>query len=180
MDVLDVCTSKQGEDSLDTLLLADYERKAITKNFKAREFILAVEAKMAQMPGTLYGRAAAPLKHTFFDGGYVREIFMQKGMTCTSKIHKYSHPYFILKGDVSILTEQGEIRYKAPFSGITLAGTKRVLYMHEDTTWITVHVTKGRDIQEIEDEIIAENFEAFDRFQIESGLEEVKLIEEET
>lgn len=83
-----------------------------------------------------------PLVHRFPEGMYVREIFMPKGSIVTSRVHKYESPFFITQGDVSVFTEgeEGIARYVAPFTGITKPGTRRVLYMHEDTVWITVHL----------------------------------------
>jgi len=123
-----------------------------------REKILTIEDKMREHPDAMIGDCC-PLKHTFVDGAYVREITMPKGMLLTSKIHKICHPYFVLKGDVSVLTEEGVKRIKAPYSGITQPGTKRVLYMHEETVWTTVHVTKETDLEKIEKEIIAEIYD---------------------
>mgnify|MGYP003644296395 FL=1 len=99
-----------------------------------------------------------PLKHSFGDGCYIREIFMPAGQVIISKIHKKLHPYFIMKGKVSILTDDGIQYIEAPYSGITKPGTKRVLYMHEDTVFITVSVTDKTDLKEIEDEVIATDF----------------------
>jgi hypothetical protein len=100
---------------------------------------------------------------------------MPKGMLLTSKIHKVCHPYFILKGEVSVLTETGTVRIKAPYSGVTPAGTKRVIYTHEDTVWTTVHVTKEKDLEAIEKEVIADTFESIG---LPAG-ENIKLIEQE-
>ena len=99
-----------------------------------------------------------PLKHTFADGCYIREILMPAGQVIISKIHKKLHPYFIMRGKVSILTDEGVQHIQAPYSGITKPGTKRVLYMHEDTVFITVSVTDKTDLKEIEDEVIATDF----------------------
>lgn len=133
--------------------------KEITTNIRAK--ILEVEEVIKKIPGAMIGDCC-PLKHTFVDGAYVREITMPKGMLIVSKIHKICHPYFILKGDVSVLTEEGVVRLKAPYSGVTPAGTKRVLYIHEDTVWTTVHVTKETDLKKIEEEIIAKTFDEVD------------------
>jgi hypothetical protein len=100
-----------------------------------------------------------PLKHSFGDGCYIREIFMPAGQVIISKIHKKLHPYFIMRGKVSILTDEGVQHIQAPYSGITKPGTKRVLYMHEDTVFITVSVTDKTDLKEIEDEVIAKDFQ---------------------
>jgi len=134
-----------------------------------REAIINFEDKfLSKIPGAMYGKeldkpGACPLKHTFIDGIYVREIFMPKGTLLTSKIHKTNHPYFVMEGDVSVATEQGIIRIKAPYQGITAAGTKRLLYMHEDTVWATVHATNKTDPEEVEEDIIAKSYEEFDK-----------------
>ena len=124
---------------------------------KIRSTILRFEHALGELPGVMFDDCF-PLKHTFVDGAYVREITMPKGALLTSKIHKVCHPYFILKGEVSVLTEEGTKRIKAPYSGITPAGTKRILYIHEDTVWTTVHVTKERDLDKIESEIVAKDY----------------------
>lgn len=144
---------------MDRADLIQMEEARIRKNNEIRDVILGIEEKMTKRLDAAFGDDAFPLKHTFVDGAYVREIFMPKGMLLTSKIHKVTHPYFIMKGDVSVLTEEGVVRLQAPYHGITKSGTKRLLYIHEDTTWITVHVTKEKDLKKIEEEIIASDFD---------------------
>src|SRR5215203_343695 len=74
-----------------------------------------------------------PLTHRFTPGMYIREIFMPKGSTVTSLIHKTTHPFFVLKGKVSVYSENdGQQLIEAPFVGITTPNTRRVLYIHED------------------------------------------------
>lgn len=117
------------------------------------------ESALSQMPGAKFGDDCTPLKHTFTDGLYIREMRAPKGMLNVSKLHKTTHPYFILEGCASIFTEEGTVIIKAPYWGITEAGTKRIVYFHEDTIWITVHATKETDLKKIEDELIAKNYE---------------------
>jgi hypothetical protein len=141
---------------------------AIQREPEIRKKILGIEKAMFKLPNVLIGDspeylAVCPLKHTFVDGAYVREIFLPKGMIFVTKIHKKTHPYFILKGDVSVLTEEGPKRIKGPLQGITKAGTKRVIYTHEDTVWITVHVTNETDLKKIEEEVIAKSFDEIDK-----------------
>jgi len=136
----------------------------IRGNLNMRKGILKFEKKLAEVPGALIGHdteALMPLKHTFCPGAYVREIFAPKGTIVVTKIHKVEHPYFILKGEVSVLTETGSVRLKAPYYGITPAGTKRIVYIHEDCLWVTVHVTEKTDLAKIEDEIIAKSYDEF-------------------
>lgn len=126
---------------------------------KMVEFEKRFEAHPKSVKGKEFDRMC-PLKHRFVDGAYVREIFMPKGTLLTSKIHKLRHPYFIMKGDCSVLTEKGLVRLKAPYHGITEPGTKRVLYIHEDTIWITVHTNPSntKDLKRIEKRVIAKTF----------------------
>ncbi len=128
---------------------------------KFREKIMVAQKKMENMPEAMIGDCF-PLKHSFGDGVYVREIFNPKGALIITKIHKIAHPFFLLMGDMSILTEEGIKRIKAPYYGITPAGTKRIIYAHEDVVFVTVHVTKETDLNKIEEEIIAKDFSEID------------------
>ena len=148
---------------VDTITTKEQQRKIVELDkASVRKGILEFEEKLEALPLSVKGDALdkmCPLKHTFVDGAYIREIFMPKGTLLTSKIHKICHPYFVMKGDCSVLTDEGVVRIKAPYTGVTQPGTKRILYMHEDTVWITVHVTKHKDLTMIEEEIIAKSFD---------------------
>lgn len=122
-----------------------------------RQLIADVEDKMLELPDVKLGDCC-PLKHSFGDGLYVREITMPPGFLSTTKIHKFAHPAFIMKGVVSILEESGVKKVIAPAYIMTKAGTKRIVYCHTEVIWITVHATESTDIDEIEKEIIAKNF----------------------
>tara|TARA_B100001093_G_scaffold338500_1_gene323274 strand:+ start:18047 stop:18562 length:516 start_codon:yes stop_codon:yes gene_type:complete len=100
-----------------------------------------------------------PLKHTFAGGCYIREINCPAGQILTTAIHKKEHPYFVIKGKVSVLTENGIKEITAPFYGVTKPGTKRVVFVHEDCTWVTVHRTDSTDVDEVLDEVLAKTFE---------------------
>jgi hypothetical protein len=96
-----------------------------------------------------------PLTHRFTPGLYIREIFMPAGSLLTSKIHKTEHPFVISKGVVSVWTkETGAVLYRAPHTGITYPGTRRVLFVHEDTIWTTFHVGDETTVEEFEARII--------------------------
>ena len=99
-----------------------------------------------------------PLKHSFADGCYIREVFNPAGELLVTKIHKKKHPYFLMKGTMSILTENGVEKISAPHNGITIPGTKRIIYTHTDCVFITVHVTDKTNLEEIESEVIADSF----------------------
>ena len=110
--------------------------------------------------GGLAGKASeelCPVKHSFGDGCYVREWSCPPGVLTVSKVHKIAHPFFVLKGKVSVMTDKGVETITAPHYGITPPGTKRVLYTHEETQWVTVHVTEQTDVDAIEKEIILDD-----------------------
>ena len=97
-----------------------------------RRGIQELEDLMKKSAGVMIGDCF-PLKHKFADGMYVREITVPAGHLVITKIHKFSHPCFIMSGDCSVLTEEGPKRVKAPYYMITPSGTKRIVYVHEDT-----------------------------------------------
>lgn len=91
----------------------------------------------------------------FTPGLYIREIFMPKGTVFTSKIHKTEHPFVISLGAVAVLTPDGVWnRLRAPYTGITQPGTKRIILIEEDTIWTTFHVTNKTEVSEIEKDVI--------------------------
>lgn len=99
-----------------------------------------------------------PVKHSFADGCYIREIFMPAQELLVTKIHKKEHAYFLMEGEMSVLTENGVKHLKAPHHGITKPGTKRIIYTHTDCVFITVHATDKTNVAEIEKDVIADNF----------------------
>ena len=99
-----------------------------------------------------------PVKHTFAGGCYVREIFNPAGLVLVTKIHKKEHPFFLMKGKMSILTEDGVKTIEAPYNGVTSPGTKRVIFTHEDCVFITVHATNKKTPEDVEEEVIAKSF----------------------
>lgn len=108
-------------------------------------------AQLRELGGDL---AIAPLIHRFAPGMYVREIFMPAGVWFTTRVHKTGHPFVIVSGLVSIYLGAGETQLiNGPFVGITEPGTRRVIYTHEDTKWITFHATHLTDLVAIESEL---------------------------
>ena len=130
------------------------DREAIRKG------ILEFQEAMTRIPGVKLGDCEeCPLTHRFADNVYVREIFIPKGTLIVGKIHRHSHPNFLMKGTVSVLTEEGGLqKLTAPLAMISPAATKRVVYAHEDTVWVTVHVTDKRSLDEIEEEVISKSY----------------------
>ncbi len=167
-----------------SLVKQEYTLEQLEHIQRFRELIMDFEEKLLDLPGS-YGNpekpgqdeianTVNPLKHTFADGLYIREIFMPKGQIISTGIHKKEHPYFVLKGDISVLTDEGIKRIKAPYNGITKPGTKRLIYMHEDSVWITVHATDKSKVEDVLNDVIAKDFDDPD-ISIESMKKQLKL-----
>lgn len=143
-----------------------------------RQGIVEFESALRNHPKTLPQHeidTVNPLKHSFADGCYIREVTNPANELIVTKIHKTMHPFFLLEGDMSILTERGPKRIHAPYYGITKAGTKRVIYTHSKCVFVTVHVTKERDLAKIEDEVIAKDF---DEIPLDNQEELLRLLKE--
>lgn len=94
-----------------------------------------------------------PVRHRFTDGLYIREIFNPAGTLIATKIHKTEHPFALLIGRISVLTADGSIEHiEAPHVGITAAGTRRVIFAHTDSVFVTFHANPDneRDIAKLE------------------------------
>jgi len=105
-----------------------------------------------------------PVNNYFSKGVYARELFIPKGTVLTGHIHKYVNLNIMSKGELSILTENGVIRVKAPYTVVSPPGTKRLAYAHEDTIWTTIHGTEETDVDKIEAEFIAHSSEEYKEF----------------
>ena len=146
----------------------------LKKRKEFRENITTLETQISNIEGVLVGNElheVNPVKHTFADGCYIREIFNPAGLLIVTAIHKKKHPFFLMKGEMSILTEEGIQHIKAPHHGVTLPGTKRIIYAHTDCVFITVHATNKIDIEEIEKEVIEKDFN-----DPEVSLEDIELL----
>lgn len=95
---------------------------------------------------------------------------MPKDSLITSKIHNTNHPFVVSQGSVAVAIDGDNWQeIQAPYTGITQAGTRRVLIILEDTTWITFHPLpyltgdenefsdeeKLKLVEKIEDEILS-------------------------
>lgn len=142
------------DEVYDLLMERRIERKKLAE---FRTGIVKFEEKFKNLSGVMTGDCF-PLIHKFADGMYIRQLTVPANTITVTKIHAQTHPFFILKGTVSILTEHGVQKITAPYSGITKAGTKRIIWHHDEVIFTTVHKTEHTDISKIEDEVIAKDF----------------------
>ena len=107
-----------------------------------------------------------PLKHTFADGIYVRQMSMGIGTLVVGAIHKHLHVWFLLQGHISVATEDNIDDYIAPCYVVSSPGVKRVIYANEDSIFVNVHKnpTNSQDIDYLEKEIVAQTYEEYEEY----------------
>jgi hypothetical protein len=92
--------------------------------------------------------------HYFADGMYARTVFRKAGVMVIGKIHRKEHFFSIVQGEMSVLTDAGMERHKAPWVIVSPIGTKRITFAHEDSTVMTVHRVSSQDLEAIEEELV--------------------------
>jgi hypothetical protein len=100
------------------------------------------------------------INHFFADGMYGREMKLNAGDFVVGKIHKTAHIVVVSKGSGYVLSEFGVARYEAPWTFVSKPGTKRAIRAEEDTVWLTLHATIETDLDKIEKEVIASDYES--------------------
>jgi hypothetical protein len=114
--------------------------------------ITALERAAGKLP-----QVDCPLRHWFPTGLYAREIFMPAGTVITSKVHKFEHLTVVMEGIATVFDEGGQTKVVcAPDVFVTQPGTKRALWIHEDSVWMTVHATDVKTVEEAEETLVAD------------------------
>ncbi len=157
--------------------IIDYDSKPISRNDSIthnRNVIQSTANKMVEMikDGRLE-EADCPVTHRFSDGIYLREIFMPKGTRIIGKIHATEHFNVLLSGKVTVITAEGEECIEAPHTFISKAGVQKVVIIHEDCIWQTLHVTNKTNLDEIEKDVIVESY---DQLLVDGLLDDIKGI----
>ena len=108
----------------------------------------------------------APVKHTFADSIYVRQMDIKKGGVVVGAIHKHLHVWFLLTGHISVATENTTEDYIAPCYVVSTPGVKRVKLANEDSIFVNIHKNPSntKDIDELEKQIVALNYEEYEKY----------------
>ena len=108
----------------------------------------------------------APIKHSFADGVYVRQMDMKQGSAVVGAIHKHLHVWFLLTGDITVATEDTTEDYIAPCYVVSTPGVKRVILANKDSIFVNIHKNPSntQDIDELEKEIVALNYEEYEEY----------------
>ena len=124
--------------------------------FNRREQIYNLQAAMfdfgkAQQLESISG--PEPI-HLFTRGIYTRQLVLPAGLVVVSKRHAREHIVFISRGSATVFTEDGVTRVVAPYMFVSPAGSKRALYVHEESTWTTIHRTDATTLEEVERDVM--------------------------
>lgn len=132
-------------------------------NKEYRTLVTALAEKVSNLPNAVFADFF-PLRHSFAEGIYVRELFIPAGMFCVGKIHKDSYVNFVQYGDMTIRMEAGTKRVQGPCTAISPSGTQRFGYSHTDTLWATVHPNPDNitDVDELERRIHLDSYDDLD------------------
>lgn len=104
-----------------------------------------------------------PIKHSFADQVYIRQMDMKQGQLVIGAIHNHQHAWFLMKGRVLINNNGEEVEHVAPCYTVSEPGSKRFIYALEDSIFVNVHKNPSntKDIEKLEKEIVSFDIEKF-------------------
>jgi len=107
-----------------------------------------------------------PLKHSFADGIYVRQMLMKKDSVVVGAIHNHLHVWFLLTGHITVATEDSTQDYVSPCYVVSTPGVKRVILANEESIFVNVHKnpTNTQDLDKLEAEIVSKNYKEYEEY----------------
>lgn len=113
-----------------------------------RAKVLALEEELSRLP-----QVDCPVRHYFAPGIYARELTIPAGVTLTGAVHKTEHLSIVSKGRIAVSTDEGMKEVAAPYTFVSMPGTKRVGHAIEETVWTTIHPTDTTDLDALVEEL---------------------------
>lgn len=124
-------------------------------NFTTKEEIEALEKELLMVQN-----CDIPVQHNFADGIYTRQITMPKGCFAIGHEHSKDCLNVVISGSASVVID-GQVKViTGPCVFVSPAGQRKVGYVHDDLTWMTVHATKETCLDKLEKELLVKS-EAF-------------------
>ena len=104
-----------------------------------------------------------PIKHSFADQLYVRQMDLKKNHVIIGAVHNHLHVWFLLTGKVMINNNGEKIEHIAPCYTVSKPGSQRVILALEDSIFVNVHKnpTNTKDISKLEKEIVSMTIEEY-------------------
>ncbi len=120
--------------------------------------ILELEALMKAMP-----QVDSPAEHYHLSGVYCRSLFIPKGCLLTGKIHNHESIGILAQGTLRITNGETSTVVTAPYITVDKPGIKRLGYAETDCTFITVHRSDKKTMEELEDELVSNTFDEYEQ-----------------
>lgn len=153
----DLAEKTENSDCFNLPIMADKYNKDVAVLSNIQKIELAEYYLKNYFEGTEQAAKELPLEHFICNKTYTRQITLPKDIILTGKVHNFDHTSIISKGDVTIMTDEGVTRIKAPATWISKAGTKRLIYVHEETIWATIHQSEHTIVEDLEKELVHES-----------------------
>tara|TARA_R110000782_G_scaffold81856_2_gene161364 strand:+ start:298 stop:747 length:450 start_codon:yes stop_codon:yes gene_type:complete len=98
-----------------------------------------------------------PIKHSFADQLYVRQMDLKKDHVIIGAVHNHLHVWFLLTGKVIINNNGVKIEHIAPCYTVSKPGSQRIILALEDSIFVNVHKnpTNTKNIPELEKQIVS-------------------------
>lgn len=127
---------------------------------EARAKIMQIQNECMALDDEHRMKESPPITNYNPPGIYCREMHLKADTVVVGRVHRFAHMSIISKGHVTVFTEFGEYEHKAGDSFVSPAGTKRVVWVHEDTTWTTIHPNPDNetDIKKLEERYTAADY----------------------
>lgn len=108
-----------------------------------------------------------PLKHSFSEGVYIREMFMPMGGLVIGKLYKISHTWFLLSGELEVATDKGNEYYIGPCYVNAPEGTKRVLHAVTDVVFVNVYPNPKNiiDTDKLEEILTCSSYKEYEEYK---------------
>lgn len=108
-----------------------------------------------------------PLKHSFSEGVYIREMFMPQGGLVIGKLYKISHTWFLLSGELEVATDEGNEYYIGPCYVNAPEGTKRVLHAVSDVIFVNVYPNPENitDTDKLEEILTCSSYKEYEEYK---------------
>jgi hypothetical protein len=109
-----------------------------------------------------------PLKHSFSEGVYIREMFMPQGGLVIGKLYKISHTWFLLSGELEVATDEGTEYYIGPCYVNAPEGAKRVLHAVSDVIFVNVYPNPENitDTDKLEEILTCSSYKEYEEYKL--------------
>jgi quercetin dioxygenase-like cupin family protein len=142
----------------------NYELRSFTWNIAThdhRRDVYSLERSMLTALGDSNMASSLPVQNLFAQGMYARSLTIPKNGVLTGALHKQDHFSILLKGEMTITTEQGPKRISAGDVFITRAGSKKAGFAHIESTFLTIERTDHTDVDAAQAQLVTNDFEGW-------------------